>query len=164
MTGPEVAALLGLSPLPVEGGMWAQTWKDDNGTGIYYLLQPHDSSAMHRLDGPELWHHYAGDPVEMLLLEPEGGVKHPMLGDDLAAGQRPCVAVRAGVWMGAWTTGDWSLVGTTMAPPYHEDGFELGRAAALIDRYPAAAAHLARYVREQLPDIRSARHRRRALP
>lgn len=148
MTGPEVAALLGLSPLSVEGGMWAQTWKDDQGTGIYYLLQPHDFSAMHRLDGPELWHHYAGDPVQMLLLEPQGGVERPLLGDDLGGGQRPCVVVPAGVWMGARTTGDWSLVGTTMAPPYHEAGFELGRSEVLIDSHPDAADHIARYVRE----------------
>ena len=147
MTGSEVAALLGLSPMPEEGGMWAQTWKDDHGTGIYYLLQPHDFSALHRLEGPELWHHYAGAPVEMLLLQPEGGVLRPVLGDDLASGQRPCVAVRSGVWMGARTAGSWSLVGTTMAPPYRDEGFELGRADELADRYPAAAADIARYVR-----------------
>ena len=147
MTGSEVAGLLGLSPMPVEGGMWAQTWKDDHGTGIYYLLQPGDFSAMHRLEGTELWHHYAGDPVRMLLLEPEGGVVHPVLGDGLAGGQRPCVVVQPGVWMGARTTGAWSLVGTTMAPPYSKEGFELGRADELVARYPAAAAHISRYVR-----------------
>ena len=148
MTGAEVVALLGLSPLPVEGGMWARTWKDEHGSGIYYLLQPGDFSALHRLDATELWHHYAGDPVEMLLLEPGGRVQAPILGDDLGAGQRPCVAVRAGVWMGARTVGDWSLVGATMAPPYRGEGFELGGAAELMDRYPAAADRIPRYVRE----------------
>ena len=147
MTGAEVAALLGLSPLPLEGGKWARTWKDEHASGIYYLLQPGDFSALHRLDASELWHHYAGDPVQMLLLEPEGGVRAPVLGDDLAAGQRPCVAVRAGVWMGARTEGDWSLVGATMAPPYREEGFELGHAAELMDRYPAAADRIRHYVR-----------------
>lgn len=148
MTGAEVVALLGLSPLPVEGGMWARTWKDEHGSGIYYLLQPGDFSALHRLDAPELWHHYAGDPVEMLLLEPEGGVHAPVLGDDLTAGQRPCVVVRAGVWMGARTAGDWSLVGATMAPPYREQGFELGKATELELRYPRAADSIRHYVRE----------------
>ena len=128
--------------------MWAQTWRDDHGTGIYYLLQPGDFSAMHRLDGPELWHHYAGAPVDMLLLEPGGDVMRPVLGDDLVAGQRPCIVVRPGVWMGARTTGAWSLVGTTMAPPYHKDGFEPGRSVDLVDRYPSAAADIARYVRK----------------
>ena len=53
----------------------------------------------------------------MLLLEPGGAVQRPMLGDDLASGQRPMVAVPAGVWMAAGTTGDWSLTGATLAPP-----------------------------------------------
>ncbi|MCY4371444.1 MAG: cupin domain-containing protein [bacterium] len=148
MTGAEVVALLGLLPLPEEGGMWARTWQDEHGSGIYYLLQPGDFSALHRLDAAELWHHYAGDPVEMLLLEPEGGMQAPVLGDDLAAGERPCVAVRAGVWMGARTAGAWSLVGATMAPPYREEGFELGEAVELMGRYPAAADRIPGYVRE----------------
>ena len=110
-------------------------------------MQPGDFAALHRLDGPELWHHYAGAPVEMLLLEPGDSARLVLLGDDLAAGERPFVAVPAGVWMGAGTTGDWSLVGTTMAPPYREEGFELGQAEELTARYPSAAAHIARYVR-----------------
>ena len=89
-------------------------------------MRPGDFSALHRLSGPELWHHYAGAPVEMLLLEPGGAVSRPMLGDDLGSGQRPMVAVPAGVWMAATTTGDWSLTGATLAPPYDPDGFELG--------------------------------------
>lgn len=147
MTAAEVIALLRLSPLPVEGGMWARIWRDEHGSGIYYLLRPDDFSALHRLDAPELWHHYAGDPVKMLLLDAEGGVQDPVLGDDLGARQRPCVAVPAGVWMGARTLGDWSLVGATMAPPYREEGFELGETADLIRRYPAAADRISRYVR-----------------
>ena len=147
MTGAEVAGLLGLAPLPVEGGMWAQTWRDGNSSAIYYLMQPGDFSALHRLEGPELWHHYAGDPVEMLLLEPDGSARLVLLGDDLAAGEHPFVAVPGGVWMGAGTTGDWSLVGTTMAPPYREEGFELGGYAELVELYPDAAKMIARYVR-----------------
>ncbi len=149
MTGAEVARLLGLEPLPVEGGMWAQTWRDEHATAIYFLLQPGDFSSMHRLDAPELWHHYAGAPVEMLLLMPDGSVERPRLGDDLAAGQRPVVAVAAGVWMGAVTTGGWSLVGTTMAPPFNPDGFEPGRADHLAAVYPTVAQDLHRFIREE---------------
>ncbi len=149
MTADQVIDLLGLEPLPVEGGMWAQTWRDGHGSAIYFLLRPEDFSAMHRLDGPELWHHYAGAAVEMLLLFPDGSVTRPVLGGDLAAGQRPMAAVPAGVWMGAATAGEWSLVGATMAPPYHEDGFEPGVLSDLAGRYPAAAADIAALVREE---------------
>ena len=86
MTGGDVVGLLGLVPLGEEGGMWREVWRDEQSTAIYFLLQPGDFSAMHRLDGPELWHHYAGAAVEMLLLGPDGSVEQPVLGDDLGAG------------------------------------------------------------------------------
>lgn len=147
MNADEVIALLGLEPLPDEGGMWAQTWRDEAGTAIYFLLRPDDFSAMHRLVGTEVWHHYAGAPVQMVLLDPDGAVRRPVLGDDLAAGHRPCVVVEGGVWMGAHTTGDWSLTGTTMAPPWNEEQFELGEAATLAASHPAAVDDIMRLTR-----------------
>ena len=88
-----------------------------------------------------------GRPVEMLLLGPDRSVEQPVLGDDLAAGERPCVVVPAHTWMGAATRGEWSLMGTTMAPPYHHDGFELGDGDELARQYPSAAAEIAGLVR-----------------
>ena len=147
LSGAEVVALLGLEPLEFEGGMWREVWRDEQSTAIYFLLRPGDFSAMHRLDGPELWHHYAGAAVEMLLLGPDGSVERLVLGDDLEAGERPCVVVPAHTWMGAATRGEWSLVGTTMSPPYHHDGFELGDADQLVEQYPSAAGEIAGLVR-----------------
>ncbi len=140
--------LLGLEPLAGEGGQWAQTWLDEHSSAIYFLLQPDDFSGLHRLGGVELWHHYAGAAVDMVLLEPDGSVSRPRLGDDLAGGERPVVAVAPGTWMAACTTGDWSLVGTTMAPGYQEADFELGDRGRLTDAYPQAAADIARFTRE----------------
>ncbi len=147
MNADDVIDLLELKPLEDEGGMLALTWRDEQSSAIYYLMRPGDFSALHRLSGPELWHHYAGAPVEMLLLEPGGTVRRPVLGDDLTRGQRPMVAVPAGVWMAAGTTGDWSLTGATLAPPYDPDGFELGDASELAEAYPDATADIARFTR-----------------
>ena len=44
-------------------------------------------------------------------------------------------------------TGDWSLTGATLAPPYDADGFELGDADELTEVYPKAAADIARFTR-----------------
>lgn len=160
MSGPLVARdvieALGLAPLADEGGMWAQSYLDDRCSAIYFLLRPGDFSAMHRVRGVELWHFYAGAPVSMLLLAAPStapalsdvaGIREPVLGVDLAAGERPMVSVPAGTWMGAETTGEWSLVGTTMAPPFDAATFELGDAAALCAQYPSAADRITRLVR-----------------
>ena len=145
MNADDVIELLGLEPLPQEGGMWTQTWRDEHSSAIYFVMRPGDFSALHRLPGPELWHHYAGAAVEMLLLAPDGTVSRPVLGDDLAQGQRPMVAVPAGVWMAATTTGNWSLTGATLAPAYQDDGFELGDRDELTATYPEAATDIARF-------------------
>lgn len=145
MNADQVIKLLELEPLPQEGGMWTQTWRDEHSSAIYFVMRPGDFSALHRLPGPELWHHYAGAAVEMLLLAPDGTVSRPVLGDDLAQGQRPMVAVPAGVWMAATTTGDWSLTGATLAPAYQDDGLELGDRAELTATYPEAATDIARF-------------------
>lgn len=150
MTGPEVAELLQLKPLPDEGGQWAQTWLDDAGSSIYFLMQDNDFSALHRLKSPELWHHYGGAPVQMLLLDPNTK-SHAVfiLGDDLLADQRPFYGVKPEVWMGARTMGEWSLVGTTMAPPYHSDGFEMGSASELAEEFPYAATLIPSFTRDE---------------
>ena len=147
VSADDVIELLGLVPLEGEGGRLTLMWRDDHSSAIYYLMTPGDFSALHRLSGPELWHHYAGAAVEMLLLAPDGTVSRPVLGDDLARGQRPMVPVPAGVWMAACPTGDWSLTGATLAPPYDPDGFDLGDPDELTDAYPEAAADIARFTR-----------------
>lgn len=142
MNAEEVISVLGLQPLPEEGGMWTRTWLDDHASAIYFLMRPGDFSAMHRLDSPEIWHHYLGAPAGMLLLHPDGSADRPVLGTGLTRGQRPCVPVPAGVWMGASTLGEWTLVGATMAPPWRPDRFELADGADLIRRYPRAAGRI----------------------
>jgi predicted cupin superfamily sugar epimerase len=134
----DIIRILGLEPLPHEGGMWVESYRDRHSGAIYFLIRDGDFSAMHRLTGPEIWHFYAGSPVQMLALLPDRSVREPILGPDLSSGQRPQVIVPSGVWQGASTTGAWSLLGTTMAPPFHDDGFELGHAETLEERYPSA--------------------------
>lgn len=142
-----VIAELGLVPLPDEGGMYRQTHLDEHSSAIYYLLAGDDFSALHLLDGVEVYHFYAGSPARLLLLGPDGSVAEPVLGPDLAAGQRPQLVVPAGVWQGSSSLGEWTLLGTTMAPPYHDDGFVLGDRAALQQQYPAAAERIASLTR-----------------
>jgi len=150
--------LLGLVPLPIEGGYFRQTYVADQrvsrtalsgrythdkpfGSAIYYLLHDDHFSAMHRLLTDEIYHFYLGDPVEMLLLYPDGSHAVQRLGPDLEAGQQVQFTVPAGVWQGAHVLagGRYALLGTTMAPAYDPSDFELGDRPALIGQYPAIA-------------------------
>ncbi|WP_410645986.1 cupin domain-containing protein [Amycolatopsis sp. cmx-4-54] len=139
----EFTVHLGLRPLPVEGGRWAQSWRDETASAIYYLLAPPETSAPHRLDRLEIYAHHAGAPVRMLLLLPDGRISRPVLGPDVAAGQRPQVVVPAGVWQASVSTGEWSLAGTVVVPPYTDDCVEFRSAAALAAEWPEAAEDLA---------------------
>jgi len=136
---------LGLQPLPVEGGRWAQSWRSDTGSAIYYLLVAPEFSAPHRLDRLEVYAHHAGAPAAMLLLHEDGSVERPVLGTDVAAGERPQVVVPAGTWQATVTRGAWSLLGTVVVPPYTDDCVEFADGADLALRYPEAAADLRKF-------------------
>jgi uncharacterized protein len=136
---PEFVAALGLVPLPVEGGLWAQSWRDEHGSAIYYLLVAPEFSALHRLAHTEIYLYHAGAPARLLLLYPDGTVTRPVLGVDVAAGQRPQVVVPSGVWQATETLGAWSLLGTVVVPPYTDDIVEFGAATALAEQYPGHA-------------------------
>lgn len=148
MDGQAVAELLGLEPLPEEGGLFRETFRDPASTAIYYLLIAPEFSALHRLASrAEVLHHYAGYPVQMLRLHPDGSHDEPVLGTDLAAGQRPQVVVPAGVWQGSSPLGGWSLLGATVAPPFEFADFEAGDAATLTAGWPAASDRIRQLTR-----------------
>ena len=147
-------------PLPDEGGLFTQTYRSDQvipqtvlpsryssdrpcSTAILYLLSAdaQSFSALHCLLSDEIYHFYLGDPVEMLLLYPEGRSETIILGADVLAGQKVQFVVPAGVWQGSHLQpgGQYALIGTTMAPGYVNEDFQLGSRQALLSAYPAVA-------------------------
>ncbi len=130
-TAADVVRLLGLAPHP-EGGHFRETFRDAAGhggraasTAIYYLLAAGERSHWHRVDAAEVWHWYAGAPLE-LALSPDGRRTQTLrLGADLQAGESPQAAVPAGCWQSARSLGAWTLVGCTVAPGFEFSGFEL---------------------------------------
>ena len=137
--GEAVAARLRLLPLPHEGGLFRETHRDRHSSAIYFMLLDPMVSTLHRLNGDEVYHWYAGSPLRLLLLHPDGRAEQPVLGPDVLAGQQPQLRVPAGVWQGSSPVGDGALVGTTMAPPFDWNGFELGDADRLTVAYPKVA-------------------------
>jgi predicted cupin superfamily sugar epimerase len=137
-------AALGLEPHP-EGGWYAEAWRDrpagggrGAGTAIYFLLEADQTSAWHRVDAAETWHHYAGGPLDLLVATDDGAVTVHRMGPDLAAGQRPQATVPAGAWQAARPVDGPVLVGCTVAPAFLFTGFELAPEGWSPDGAPAA--------------------------
>lgn len=127
-----IIARLGLGPHP-EGGHYRETWRDrtaqgrGSGTAIYYLLRVGEVSAWHRIDATEIWHHYAGAPIELRLRE-KGETRRLVLGPAIEDGAQPQVVVPAGTWQTAHPLGPWALAGCTVSPAFEFSGFELAPA------------------------------------
>jgi hypothetical protein len=127
----EMIARLELKPHP-EGGHFRETFRDthlDTGgrpvsTAIYFLLARGERSHWHRIDVVELWHYYAGSALTLQIADGDGR-RRIRLGPDLAAGEVPQAIVSPQAWQAAMSTGDWTLVGCTVAPGFDFAKFEL---------------------------------------
>jgi predicted cupin superfamily sugar epimerase len=131
VTPIEIIQLLGLRPHP-EGGHYRETFRDEAGSGaraastaIYFLLAAGEISHWHRVDAAEVWHWYAGAPLELVLSSDAREVRPIVLGPALDRGERPQAVVPRGVWQSAHSLGAWTLVGCTVAPGFEFSGFEL---------------------------------------
>ena len=164
MTEPEILRKLieklHLQPLSPEGGLFSQYYRSveeiplENlpkrypsrrrfGSAIFFLLtgKADSFSAMHKLLSDEIYHFYLGDPVEQLLLYPDGRSKLVILGPDILGDQNVQFVVPHGIWQGSHMLpgGKYALLGTTMAPGYEHDEFVLGRRDDLTSKYPQDA-------------------------
>ena len=119
-------------------------------TAIYFLLEGKNFSAFHRLRSDELWHFYAGEPLVVHVIEPEGKYFPILLGREPEAGQILQAVVRAGSWFASHVA-DWSsfsVVGCTVAPGFDFEDFEMGKRGDLVGLYPQHREVVERLTRE----------------
>jgi predicted cupin superfamily sugar epimerase len=141
----ELIRMLGLTAHP-EGGYYREIWRSESSvepadgrgtrsalTSIYFLLPADAVSRWHRVRSDEIWHHYEGAPLMLVLASPDGvrQVRHRLgpLGPD----QTPERIVPAGWWQAARSLGEYTLVGCTVGPGFEFADFEMlapGNAAA----------------------------------
>jgi predicted cupin superfamily sugar epimerase len=142
-----------LELLPVEGTLFTSTHVSSRtldgepiSTAIIglYANEPNSFSSFHRLQHDELWHFYAGDPLRLVLLHPDGSSEDVILGPDFAAGQRVQFLVPAQTWQAGQTLGEYSLFGCTMSPGFTGACFEGGKMNALLEQYPTRADDIRR--------------------
>ena len=131
LTASDIIARLGLKPHP-EGGHYRETFRDTRcdadgrafSTAIYFLLARGERSHWHRIDAVEVWHYYAGSALSLQIAD-DGGRRVVRLGPDLAAAEQPQAIVPPHAWQAAASTGDWTLVGCTVAPGFDFAKFEM---------------------------------------
>ena len=131
ISAAEIIARFELKPHP-EGGYYRETFRDANvgaqgrarSTAIYYLLARDERSHWHRIDAVEVWHYYAGSALTLRIAD-DDGQWNLKLGPNLAAGEQPQAIVPPHTWQSAESTGDWTLVGCTVAPGFDFATFEL---------------------------------------
>ena len=113
-TAEEIRAMLGLephptcgfvaetyrSPLEIPAGALPEAYGRDRpyGSALYFLVTPEAQIVMHRIRSDQLYHHYLGDPLEVLMLYPDGGGAVATVGSDLGAGQSPQLFLQGGTF------------------------------------------------------------------
>ena len=158
----ELIRRLDLKPHP-EGGFFSETYRStervirdqDSGsaetrsasTAIYYLLCDGAHSAWHRIKSDEVWHFYAGEPLNVHVLDETGAWVTHRLGNALTHPDAVFQAVvPAGLWFAAECAdpATFALVGCTVAPGFEFSEFELADVGALKARHPQHAALIER--------------------
>jgi uncharacterized protein len=144
-----------MQPHP-EGGYYAETYRATEtiaradlpdrfsgdrvfGTAIYFLLESHHVSMLHRIDADEVWHFYAGGPLDVFMIDPATGVLRTVrLGQQPDLGHVFQAVVPAGWWFGSAPAAGspYSLVGCTVAPGFDFGGFELADQQTLLAQFP----------------------------
>lgn len=147
-----------LQPHP-EGGWYKQTYKSTESvaaaalperfggdrpfsTAIYFLLEQGNFSAFHRIKSDECWHFYAGDTLQVYVIQQDGTLKIISLGQAIENNELFQYVVPANCWFASRPApgSAFSFVGCTVAPGFDFADFELANADVLSKEYPQHAA------------------------
>lgn len=119
------------------------------GNVLTFMVTPTARVHLHRLRSDQMYHHYFGEPLEVLLLYPDGRSEVRTLGNDLIAGQRPQLPLPGGTFHAARVVagGEYALLATSVWIRAEPEDVELGDPEELAARYPAARQLIAEFSR-----------------
>ena len=138
-----------------EGGWFRDTYRSDEmvlgehlpdrfgggrsfSTAIYFLLEGEQFSGFHRIKSDELWHFYAGGPLNVFVITAQGDLEIIKLGNNPDNGEVFQAVVPAGCWFASQPAlpHSFCFVGCTVAPGFDFADFELAKAQVLAKQYP----------------------------
>ena len=153
-TAEEIKAMLGLephptcgfvaetyrSPLKIPAGALPHAYESERpyASALYFLVSPEAQIVMHRIRSDQLYHHYLGDPLEVLMLFPDGTGAVAAVGSDLAAGERPQLFIPGGTFHTSRLASEasFALLASTEWPGVEPPDVEQGDIEKLIMAYP----------------------------
>lgn len=109
---------------------------------IYYLLDAAlPVNFLHWLASDDTHVLIDGGPVDYFLFHADGRAERIRLGKDLAAGERPVVAVPAGTWKALVLApgADFALMANALSPAWTPDRVKIGAGPEFLQRYAGAA-------------------------
>jgi len=112
------------------------------GTLIYFLLAGNDFSAFHRVRwSDEIWHLYAGGPLELHVIDGRGHHEPRLVTTDLERGE-PTTVIPGCHWQPARLAAGaaWAFGGCTVAPGFEYADFEMPPRTDLLADFPEHAA------------------------
>jgi len=111
---------------------------------LWFLVTADARMGLHRIRPDQMYQHYLGDPLEVLLLPPGGGGEVATVGSDLAAGMRPQLLIPGGTWHVSRLRpgGSHALLATTEWPGVEPQDVELADPGDLASRHPDMAAQI----------------------
>jgi uncharacterized protein len=115
------------------------------GSALYFMVTPQAPVKLHRIDNNQLYHHYLGDPLEVLMLHEDGSHTLVQFGSDLRAGQLVQLFIPGNTFHTARISGTrrWFLGASTEWPGVvPSEDVELGNVEALAAKYPDVAAEI----------------------
>ncbi len=150
---------LELSPHP-EGGYYKEVYRSPTTvhspragenrkalTDIYFLLLSGQVSRLHRVLHDEIWHFYEGAPLLLMEIEAEGFKLQEVRLESCGSQPRYKHCIRGGNWQAAYSTGEYSLVGCTVAPGFDFADFEFlsenaAQKAAVLEKFPEVKSYV----------------------
>ena len=142
-----------LQPHP-EGGWYKETYKSSEyiaanalperfdgsrtfSTAIYFLLEQGNFSAFHRIKSDECWHFYAGDCLQIYIIQLYGTLDIIELGNNIKKGQLFQYVVPAICWFASRPAlgSSFCFVGYTVAAGFDFADFEVADAINLSAWY-----------------------------
>jgi uncharacterized protein len=154
LTAEEIKGMLGLQPHPTCGFV-AETYRSSlkipasalpeayecdrpYGSALYFLVTPNAQIVMHRIRSDQLYHHYLGEPLEVLMLYQNGTGEVVTVGSDLGAGQRPQLFLPGGTFHTSRLAAEasYALLASTEWPGVERPDVEHADIEALMDSYP----------------------------